>query len=195
MNLSISWDVKKKKKVGTPWDCQHGFLPRWFRNVQLCNYSLSYTYEVCAILYICYISQFLNLFIFSLPSGTCTKVKHPSSFFCFLSNYRIVKLWKLISCLTGSVYLSKRSRKQTRGILIDCFHVQPTLIVLLRDWILLTKISYCLEIISQDREYWVKVFFGMSCSKEFMVAELFSGNLSTSTVWNLHFPKAAHFIS
>ena len=42
---------------------------------------------------------------------------------------------------------------------MTAFHVQPILIVLLRDWILLTKISYCLDIISQDREYWAKVFF------------------------------------
>lgn len=107
VNLSISQDVNQKQ-VGTPLDCQHGFLQG---GSGVFNFVTIHCLKhiVCAILYICYISQFLNLFIFSLPSGTCPKVKHPSSFFGFLSNYRIVKLWKLISRLTGSVYLSKRN--------------------------------------------------------------------------------------
>ena len=119
MNLSISWDVKKKKlelpETVSMASSQGGsgmfnFVTihclTHMKCVPFCTYATFHNFK---------------MIIFSLPSGTFTKVKHPSSFFCFLSNYRIVKLWKPISCLTGSVYLSKRSRKQTRGILIDCF--------------------------------------------------------------------------
>lgn len=148
---------------------------------------------MCAILYICYISQFLNLFIFSLPSGTCPRNETSFKFFGFLSNYRIVKLWKLISRLTGSVYLSKRSRKQTRGILIDCFPCTINVIVLLRDWILWLRFPIALRLfhkignIEQD-------FFEMSCSKQFLIAKLFSGNLNKCCL-KFTFPKAVHFIA
>lgn len=100
-------------------------------------------YEVYAFLYICCILQFFQSIYFSLALRCQSRTKTSSKFFFFLSNSRISKAKEIewFHFYTGSVYLSKRSRKQIRGILIDWFPGKTNLNSLLRTWVLLTRIS------------------------------------------------------
>lgn len=88
--------------------------------------------------------SFFSPFISLLPSSASPGLKLPLIFFCFLSNSRISKAKEIewYRFYAGSVYLSKRSRKQIRGILIDWFPYTTNLNILWRTWVLLIRTSW-----------------------------------------------------